>query len=135
LGGDGGGVIVFIDFCGVSAYLSSRKENMKSIEVALYAACEWFTNLIPTGTRPRVIIVEIPQDKFDKIQNVGKLCGTQDVKMVINSALTLFEWAVGEKRKGYAVGSVNTQEETYREVSIPLLNSVSDDLWGEMEEV
>ena len=51
------------------------------------------------------------------------VCGLSTQKDLFNSALTLFEWAVGEVRQGRSVASIDEATQRYREIAMPALSN------------
>ncbi len=67
------------------------------------------------------IQLEIREERY---QELKELMGEADLatqKDLINDALTLFEWAVGERKAGRMIGSIDLATQGYKEL---LMNSL-----------
>ncbi len=65
------------------------------------------------------------KDAIRKLKEVSGLKTNQDL---INNALSLFTWAIKQKRKGYIVGSINESKDemSYTEIIMPSLENVKE---------
>jgi hypothetical protein len=61
---------------------------------------------------------EISDEREKELETLMSDTGLTTFKELINKSLTLFEWAVQERKTGCVIASVNEKEETYREVSL-----------------
>ena len=51
-------------------------------------------------------------------------CDISKQKDLFNAALTLLEWAVGERRKGRTIASMDEASMKYKELAMPALSAV-----------
>ena len=68
--------------------------------------------------------IDVAEQKLKTIEHLMQECGFATKKDLFNNALTLFQWAVGEKKQGHAIASINEKTKTYRELQMPALNDV-----------
>jgi len=66
----------------------------------------------------------MPDHRIKALEQLMEDCGLATKKDVVNNALTLFQWAVDEKKRGNAIAALDQQKEVYRELQMPALNSV-----------
>lgn len=59
------------------------------------------------------------------IEELMKVAGLTSKKELFNNALTLFDWAVSETRKGRAIASINEKDGSYRELQMPALKNAA----------
>jgi hypothetical protein len=71
--------------------------------------------------------IDIKEQKVKVIEELMDQCGFSTKKDLFNNALTLFQWAVGEKRQGHTIASINEETKKYRELQMPALNEVEVD--------
>jgi hypothetical protein len=67
------------------------------------------------------IQIELPEDRVRELETLMEQTGTNTKKDLLNNALTLFEWAVNERRAGRIIASVDEHEKRYKEVVMPTL--------------
>ncbi len=60
------------------------------------------------------------------LEMLDKLCdmGGCERKELVNSAITLMEWAMAEITEGSTIGSIDEKRKVYREVQLPVLDTV-----------
>lgn len=68
--------------------------------------------------------IDMPDHRIKALEQLMEDCGLATKKDVVNNALTLFQWAVDEKKHGNAIASVDRQKDVYRELQMPALNAV-----------
>jgi hypothetical protein len=68
--------------------------------------------------------IDIAEQKLKTIESLMHECGFATKKDLFNNALTLFQWAVGEKRRGHTIASIDEKSKRYRELQMPALNDV-----------
>lgn len=51
-----------------------------------------------------------------------KECGETSEEEIINSALTMFKWAIRQVKIGNAIGSLNSNSTVFTQLGIPLLD-------------
>ena len=68
--------------------------------------------------------IDMPDHRIKALEQLMEDCGLATKKDVVNNALTLFQWAVDEKKRGNAIASLDQQKEVYRELQMPALNAV-----------
>jgi len=71
------------------------------------------------------IQLELPEDKVKELEDLMAQVGIKTKKDLLNNALTLFEWAVKERRAGRFLASVDEDEKKYREILMPALENVA----------
>jgi|HubBroStandDraft_3_1064219.scaffolds.fasta_scaffold376333_2 hypothetical protein len=64
---------------------------------------------------------EMPPERGKELIKLQRDMNLEDVKDVLNAALTLLEWAVGEAKKGNEVASVNEMGGSYTVLVAPWL--------------
>jgi metal-responsive CopG/Arc/MetJ family transcriptional regulator len=62
------------------------------------------------------IQLELPEERVKELERLMRETGLTTKKDLLNDALTLFEWAVNERKSGRTVASVDDQLQRYREV-------------------
>lgn len=72
---------------------------------------------------PRVQI-DLGKQRVEAIERLMRECGLSTKKDLFNNALTLFQWAVEEKKQGHTIASINNDSKNYRELQMPALNEV-----------
>lgn len=68
---------------------------------------------------------ELTEEKVRELEALMEESGVKTKKDFINNALTLLEWAIEEKKAGRMIASVDKNEESYREVLMPLLSNMA----------
>jgi hypothetical protein len=66
------------------------------------------------------IQIEVADEKLSQFEKLMERCSIRTKKDLINNALTLLEWAVGERERGNIIASVNEAEDRYKEVCLPV---------------
>lgn len=61
--------------------------------------------------------IDMPDHRIKALEQLMEDCGLATKKDVVNNALTLFQWAVDEKKHGNAIASLDRQKDVYRELS------------------
>jgi len=67
---------------------------------------------------------EMNTEKIKEIEELMVLGGARTKKDFINAALTLLKWAMNERRKGRIIVSMNEEQDTYKEMIMPILSDV-----------
>ena len=65
--------------------------------------------------------LDIPKDQIRELDVLMKQAGIATKKDLFNYALTLFEWAIAEKRSGRRVASVDSTDSNFKELIMPPL--------------
>lgn len=65
--------------------------------------------------------LDLLEDRAEHLKCLIEECELDTQKELINSALTLFEWAVGENRLGRSIASIDEQTMQYKELAMPAL--------------
>jgi hypothetical protein len=65
--------------------------------------------------------LELEDSRIEALEVLMKETGLSTKKDLINQALTLFEWAVRERRAGRIIAAVDEVSEKYREILMPAL--------------
>ena len=68
--------------------------------------------------------VEISKAEMDSVRALKEKTGARDIKDLINSAITVLEWAVEETEAGHEVAAINHQDNEVRILVMPLLKKV-----------
>jgi hypothetical protein len=68
---------------------------------------------------------ELPEEKVKELEAIMKEAQITTRKDLFNNALTLFEWAVQERRSGRTIASVDEHNKKYKELVMPALAAVS----------
>jgi len=68
---------------------------------------------------------ELPEDQAAALESLMQATAVRTKKELLNNALTLFEWAVNERRQGFKVASINEEEKKIRELLMPALQAVA----------
>jgi hypothetical protein len=68
--------------------------------------------------------IDMPDHKIKALQQLMEDCGLATKKDLVNNALTLFQWAVDEKKHGNTIAAIDRQTKVYRELQMPSLNEV-----------
>lgn len=69
--------------------------------------------------------IDIAENRMRELEELMRVCDIATKKELFNNALTLFEWAVREVRKGNSIASVNEEEERYRHLEMPVLSNAA----------
>lgn len=67
------------------------------------------------------IQLEVREERLQELKALMEQADLSTQKDLINDALTLFEWAITERRSGRAIGSMDEANQKYREVMMPSL--------------
>lgn len=62
------------------------------------------------------IQLELPEERLSELERLMEQTGITTKKDLLNSALTLFEWAVRERQAGRTIASVDEQNQRYKEL-------------------
>ena len=71
------------------------------------------------------IQLELPEDQVAELDELMRATKVRTRKDLFNNALTLFDWAVKEKRAGRVIASVDESQEVVKEILMPSLQRVS----------
>lgn len=67
------------------------------------------------------IQLDLPDEQVRELEQLMADTGISTKKDLFNNALTLFQWAVAEKRAGRSIASVDEAEKKYKELIMPPL--------------
>jgi hypothetical protein len=67
---------------------------------------------------------EFSEDRIKELKNLQNEAHLETMKDLFNNALTIFEWAVEETKKGNEIAAVNEQTEKYRVLVMPVLQQL-----------
>jgi metal-responsive CopG/Arc/MetJ family transcriptional regulator len=67
------------------------------------------------------IQLDMPDDRVKELDALMEQTGVSTRKELFNNALTLFEWAVREKRLGHVIASVDEGAKKMKELVMPSL--------------
>lgn len=68
--------------------------------------------------------LEFSEVKIKEIEHLMKELGIVTRKDYFNNALTLFKWAIDERREGRSIASIDNQTNRYRELLMPALAGI-----------
>lgn len=68
---------------------------------------------------------ELPEEKVKELEALMQEARISTRKDLFNNALTLFEWAIEERRAGRSIASVDEQNKKYKELVMPALAAVA----------
>lgn len=77
---------------------------------------------------------EVREDRADEIRTLMSDVGIESNKDLFDNALTLFEWAVDEVKKGNTVASIDESKNLYRELQMPVLRAAAAKARGRASE-
>ena len=69
--------------------------------------------------------LDLSEAKVRDLDRIMEECNISTRKELFNNALTLLEWAVGERKRGNTIASVDEERKTFRELQMPILNNVT----------
>ncbi len=67
---------------------------------------------------------ELSEEKVKELEKLMEETGLRTKKDFLNNAITLFEWAVKERKAGHILASVDEEAEKYTEILMPSLSTV-----------
>jgi hypothetical protein len=67
--------------------------------------------------------IDLPDERVDDVKSLMKTIGADTYKELLNNALTLLEWSVGEVSTGRAIASVDVAGNEYRILAMPILDN------------
>lgn len=67
---------------------------------------------------------EFPEDKLEELEQLMLETDLRTRKDLFNNALTLFQWAVEERRRGRIIASIDEDDLRYKELVLPALSAV-----------
>src|SRR4051794_29089336 len=70
----------------------------------------------PAEERTMRIQLDVPPERLREIEELMAQTGTNSKTDLLNDALTLFEWAVKERKSGRTIASVDEQQQRYKEI-------------------
>ncbi len=68
--------------------------------------------------------LELSEVKIKEIEHLMKELGIVTRKDYFNNALTIFKWAIAERREGRSIASIDNQTSRYRELLMPALEEL-----------
>jgi hypothetical protein len=68
--------------------------------------------------------IELSESRVAELKRLMDECHLSTQKELFNSALTLFEWAVNERRAGRSIASIDESTMKYKELAMPALQAV-----------
>jgi hypothetical protein len=66
---------------------------------------------------------ELPEAQVIELKDLMDAAGIQTRKDLLNNALMLLEWALGERRQGRIIVSLDEKNRQHREILMPILSS------------
>ena len=70
------------------------------------------------------IQLDIPDERVAQLDAMMKETGITTRKELFNNALTLFEWAVTEKKLGHDIAAVDEDDKKLKHILMPTLEAV-----------
>lgn len=70
-------------------------------------------------------VARFNEKKLGEIDALIAKCGMQTREELVNSAITLFAWAIRQRERGRAIASVDEAQGVYQEVQMPALEAVA----------
>jgi len=67
---------------------------------------------------------EVPIERLQELEKLMTQAGIVTKKELLNNALTLLEWVVGEKARGHAIASVDRSEKRFKELAMPIFSNI-----------
>lgn len=67
---------------------------------------------------------ELSDKENAEIENLMEETGIKTKRDFINNAITLFEWAIKERKSGLIVGAIDEKNNKYKELIMPSLSSI-----------
>jgi len=68
---------------------------------------------------------EFSDDRVTELKGLVDETDAENMKDLVNNALSLLEWAVKETKDGNEIAAVNQADETYRVLVLPMLQRVA----------
>ncbi|MBC9878667.1 hypothetical protein G8O24_15100 [Bradyrhizobium sp. INPA01-394B] len=68
--------------------------------------------------------IDVAEQKLRAIELLMEECGFSTKKDLFNNALTLFQWAVNERKRGNTIAAIDNSSKNYRELHMPSLDDV-----------
>jgi hypothetical protein len=68
--------------------------------------------------------LEVSERRQAELFELMKACDIDKQKDLFNTALTLLEWAVNERKKGRIIASLDEANMKYKELAMPALSAV-----------
>lgn len=77
----------------------------------------------------RQLRVEIDEEKLVEMEFLMHECEIRTKKDLINNALTLFKWAVGQRKRGQEIAAVDPKDKSFVEFDMPALSAIRISRW------
>jgi len=74
--------------------------------------------------------IDVTDQQVRDIDALMEKCGVSTKKELFNNAFVLLDWAVKEREKGNVIASIDEETQKYRELHMPILNSIERSLDG-----
>ncbi len=68
---------------------------------------------------------EVPEERLTELERLMDSAKIRTKKELLNNALTFFEWALDEVRKGHSIASVDEKSGKYREIMMPVFRNIA----------
>jgi hypothetical protein len=72
--------------------------------------------------------LEISIDGIENLKRIMRFSGVKREEELLDTAVALMMWAVEQRAEGRKIGSIDPEKEEYRELEIPLLQGMKEDL-------
>jgi hypothetical protein len=69
--------------------------------------------------------LEISPENLNEWDSLLGECGLETRKELLNSAMTMFKWAVRHAREGHSIAAIDDTKKKYFELDMPFLSRVS----------
>ncbi len=70
------------------------------------------------------IQLDLPDEQIAELDKLMAEVHIRTRKDLFNNALTLFQWAVREKKAGHTLASIDETDQTYKELVMPALERI-----------
>ncbi|SFD03063.1 hypothetical protein [Collimonas sp. OK412] len=70
---------------------------------------------------------DLPDTKIADLDRIMSEGGIKTRKELFNNALSLLEWAIKQKKTGRIIAALDEKSESYRELSMPILDNIRSD--------
>jgi len=71
------------------------------------------------------IQIDLPDEQVAALDGLMTETKIRTRKELFNNALTLFDWAVKQKRAGYVIAAIDQSQDVVKELLMPALETVS----------
>ena len=72
------------------------------------------------------IQIELPEENVQELKALMKEAHIETYRELFGNALGLLNWAVGEVKRGRVIGSIDEEQERYKELMMPMLQNLAN---------